>query len=306
MNPKSSSSRVRETFETKTVKKMLFKTLNCCEAQVLTFQKVENNPNDELLKSLAGLAGGINNHGSTCGVLFGVAINMATKLAKEKAHWTYNDEVMLLYNIRDYANWFRETFESTLCRERTKLDLQSTKGKLGLLIPKKAKGCIRQSVLSMDYFSNHEFKRDYEASPRECGESHCAKELLEKIREKHEFGNAYLERISVIFDGGLGLSGNTCGVLIGGLLLLSLKYRNNYDHRVAGKLRNYFKSFPPNFTRRADELIKRFEEEFGSLECRQIVNSEFIDWCDFQRKRNSNKCKSILDFVEKEVKDVVP
>ncbi len=301
MNSKEHSIRIEETPEIKTVKKMLFKTLNCCEAQVITLQRINNAPNDELLKSLAGLAGGVNNHGSTCGVLFGVAINMASKLAKDKPQWELFDEVTLLYAVRDYVGWFQKIFDSTLCRDRTGLDLKSKKGKIGLLSPKKAKGCIKQSVLSMDYFLKHESQKIFETEFSKCGTRHCARELLEKTRKSHGVGNQYLEQISVIFDGGLGLSGNTCGALIAGLLALGLKYRQSYNYHVAAKLRNYFKSFPPEFTKRADLLIKNFENKFGSLECKQILGQEFRDWCDFQEKRSSKKCEEVLDFVEKQL-----
>ena len=79
---------------------------------------------------------------------------------------------------------------------------------------------------------------------------------------------------------------------------MSLKHRRNYNLQIAGKFRNYFKSFPPSFTRSADKLIRDFQSNFNSLECKEILGSEFQDWCDFQEKRASKTCEAILSFVE--------
>ena len=65
-------------------KKLLFRTLNCCESQIIPFQNAHDIDNDELLKGVTGLAGGMYNRGSTCGIVFGAALNLAMVKYKER------------------------------------------------------------------------------------------------------------------------------------------------------------------------------------------------------------------------------
>ena len=51
---------------------------------------------------------------------------------------------------------------------------------------------------------------------------HCAKKVLEGIREQTGIGNENLEQLSFIFDGGLGLQGGVCGALAGAIMGINL------------------------------------------------------------------------------------
>ena len=132
-------------------KKLLFRTLNCCESQVVPFQNAHDVENNTLLKAVTGLAGGLFNRGSTCGVVLGGALDLAIQKKIELEFWTPADHLLLLNQVADYVSWFEDKFEGCLCRDRTELDFQTISGKVGLLIPKKAKGCVKQSALSMKY-----------------------------------------------------------------------------------------------------------------------------------------------------------
>lgn len=64
-------------------------------------------------------------------------------------------------------------------------------------------------------------------------------------------------------SGGGGLMGlGACGALTGGLLALSAKRGRDHDKFEKGK-------FVGNF-RLGQELVKRFEEEFGGVTCQQL------------------------------------
>ena len=68
--------------------------------------------------------------------------------------------------------------------------------------------------------------------------------------------------------GGMGL-GKICGALAGGVMVLGIKYgRSNMEEGIQGLI--------PGFLA-AQELVKRFEKEFGTTSCFEIAG---IDWTD--------------------------
>ena len=291
-------------------KKLLFKTLNCCETQTLVGQELLEIKNDSLVRGTTGLAGGICNNGSTCGVVIGSSINQALWFYKNNKEWNNETEAELLNSIRNFIDDFKKTFGSTLCRERTDLDLTKMKGKLGLLIPKRAKGCVKQTEFAIDYFlkklsdngekeeelSDNKFLIKLNLKKRD---PHCAKDVLAFLKQKTGIGDELIEQISVIFDGGISLSGNTCGALIGGLVFLGMKYRTDYSIEKAGKIRNLFKNYPPQFMKRANKLVNEFSKKYGSLECNYITGNlqGFNNWESFQKQRKSEKCNELISFV---------
>ena len=64
-------------------------------------------------------------------------------------------------------------------------------------------------------------------------------------------------------SGGGGLSAKgTCGALTGGLLALSAKRGRGRDRMDKGRFIHNFK--------KADELVRRFQEEFGGITCEEL------------------------------------
>ncbi len=273
-------------------KKLLFRTLNCCESQIVPFQNAHEIDNDVLLKAVTGLAGGMYNRGSTCGVVFGAAINLAMLKNKELENWTPGDELFLLKQVADYVKWFEESFGGHLCRDRTELDFQTMRGKVGLLFPKKAKGCVKQSALSMKYLLTHDSKIEVES----CSEyDHCATDVLRMVRQRTGIGDKTIEQLSTVLDGGIGMSGGGCGALAGGIIALGLQFGNEHSKEDAFKKRNMFRTIPRKFSKITNELINQFEEKFGTLECEEIAKRQFDGFEDFLKQRE--ECQPIIDWV---------
>jgi len=282
-------------------KKILFRTLNCCETQIINGLEVNELEDNELLRAATGLAGGIYNHGSTCGVILGVSLSYALQMEKKNKDIFLENEAILIYNIRKYIDFFNKTFNSTLCRERTELDFKTIKGKLGLLIPEKVKGCVKQTALSIKYYIENPIENNNENS-KDCKfKYYCAKSVLSKVREETGIGSEHLEKLSVVFNGGIALTGNTCGALIGGMMALGLKYKlEDYNIKKAESFRNMFKAYPKPFRDAANKLVTSFENEFEGLECSAIINHDFKNICDFNDfYENNEKCKQIVNYVVK-------
>ncbi len=279
----------------KHAKKLLYRTFNCSESQIIPLQIAENIDNDLILKSVIGLAGGVYNHGSTCGVIFGTAINYALRLYKIKENWSVADEISLNKNINDYITWFKNKYGSTLCRDRTELDFTTIKGKLGLLIPEKAKGCISQTAKSMIYQFEHKYQ-NLDSVKLDIEPKYCARDTLDKIYKNTGVGDNVIRQLSVVLDGGIAYSGNACGALVAGIMMLGLKFGVDHTKNDVESFKHLFRYNPSSFTKPANKLIEQFKQQFGTLECSGICNREFDGWIDFQEYRK-NSCDNLINFV---------
>ena len=295
-------------------KKLLFTTFNCAKSQLIPLQTMQELRNDDLIMALTGLAGGILNNGSTCGVVIGGAISSAMIRDKELGgQWTLEDEIQLLDEIRADVTWFEDRFGASLCRERADLNYERITV-LGLLNPRKAKGCVARAGANMAYFAEkyetakqannnlprHEF-------PKRAADTaeHCAPKILREIREKTGIGNDSLEQISVALDGGLGLSGGGCGALAGALMALGLKYALDPQETEPHKLRNIYRAMDSEFFRKAKILVSAFIEKFEYLECSRITARKFNDWGEFSKFRNTSSCDAINKFLINETVEII-
>jgi len=270
--------------------------------------------NDDLVMALTGLAGGILNNGSTCGVVIGGAISSAMIRDKELGgQWTLEDEIQLLDEIRRDVTWFEDRFGTSLCRERAELNYERITV-LGLLNPRKAKGCVARAGANMTYFvekyEDAEQARDnlpmheFHKHPAEAAE-HCAPKILREIRDKTGIGNDSLEQISVALDGGLGLSGGGCGALSGALMALGLKYALDPQKTDPRKLRNIYRAMDSEFFRKAKILVSAFIEEFEYIECSRITARKFNDWSEFSKFRNTSSCDAINQFLVDKTVEII-
>jgi len=271
---------------------LLFKTLNCCESQIIPIQALYDVTDTNLRKCVTGLAGGINNNGSTCGVIFGGALNLAIMHRAKSQSWDISNEIDLIHDVQKFVKLFEQKFGSSLCRDRTGLDLKKITGKLGLLIPSKAKGCVKQTAWTMNYVSE---SRTSTSDSSINSIDHCSSSIVEGIKNRIGISDPYLQQLSTGLSGGIGLSGGGCAALSAGIMLLGLKYGN--EDLEIGKKRSPLRWSPPIFVKYANQLIKLFKEKFGSLECRDITNTTFKDIENFNEYRSQGHCNEINKFM---------
>ena len=331
-------------------KKLLFLTLNCCESQIIPIQALSQEEKGigkdgearerrdaQLRTAVMGLAGGINNNGSTCGVVFGGALNLGMLHRAESQTWDITNEIQLLLDVQAYVKKFEQKFGSSLCRERTGLNLKKFTGKLGLLNPNKVRGCVNQTAWAMNYVSESPMvasvpspdaakkstdstsgteatdipdARDTTTDTKEAlvtSIDHCSTAIFDEVRKRTGIGDAYLRQLSTGLSGGIGLSGGGCAALSAAIMLLGLKFGNEKINYDKGEKRSPLRLAPPKFTKTANKLLKVFKKKFGSLECREITATKFDSIASFNEYRSQGHCIEIKEFVnEFMVKALLP
>ena len=288
----------------------LLRTFNCSESPLQVAQDMISARDDTLIKASTILAGGMVASGSTCGVVIGGAMSLALMHDDALARDGLAAEIGLLSVVGDYVDWFEDEYGTTLCREKAGVDFWTLSGLLRYLMPPdRFIGCLSHIGCAMQYLHDRE-GNDLPAAKGNITEetpcpSHCARTVLEEVRKRTNVGDPLLERVSVVFDGGVGLKGGACGALVGALMLIGALMCMNL--RDASCLQAYRDMLIGLHTLRASEMDKpddpyavggrivtRFKSEAGSLECSAITGRTFGDWASFQTHMHSSEICSRL------------
>jgi C_GCAxxG_C_C family probable redox protein len=274
---------------------------------------------DLLLKAVTGLEGGIVARGSTCGVVTGGSLGLALLHEEELQERGVSAEAGLLSLVGEYVRWFKESYGTSICKERTGVDFYSAKGQIRYFLPgDRLSRCfahIRGAVRHL-----HDYGR--ELPPFDVGRGsskpiHCARDVLRGIREQTGVEHPLLERISVVFDGGLGLQGEACGALAGAVMGINLVLgmdirRMSFIQAVRAFLighRNLLRDEPiekPEPFNVGKGIVRRFREEAGAMECRDITGKVFSGWNDFQNYiSSSERCSALIKLAVEEASKAI-
>lgn len=277
-----------------------------------------------LLQASAGLEGGIVASGSTCGVLSGGAFGLALmhdNLLKERG---IAAEAGVLSLIGEYVRWFEESYDSSFCRERSGVDFYTTMGQLRYFLPgDRVARCfwhIRGATRHLHgaYQGRNLLTPDAGLRKIQGEPIHCAQAVLKGIRNRTGIGDPLLERLSFVFDGGVGLSGGACGALAGAImsinLLLGMNIRDTsflqaFKSFIIGHV-NLLLNEPideePDPFSVGKNILERFRMEAGATDCCNITQKKFSDWTDFQKHiSSSDKCAGLIELATAEASNAI-
>ncbi|MCK5052974.1 MAG: C_GCAxxG_C_C family protein [Anaerolineales bacterium] len=300
----------------------LFRKFNCPAATMQTYQDMISTRDENVLKAVSGLVGGIVGRGSTCGVVSAGALGLALLYdeALQKNGRETDEAVISLAG--DFVEWFTDTYGTTLCEERSGVNFWTLGGLFRYMLPgDRMLPCLSHISGSMKYLYDNRQQNipsivgghgDEETKP-----IHCAQAVLEGVRANTNIGDPITERISIVFDGGLGLQGGACGALAGAIMAINLHMGMNL--REASLPKSYIAFFGGLRYLRADKaeekadpydvgktIVKRFEEEACSLDCKSITGMDFSDWASFQTyMHSSEKCKGLIDLSIQEATSAI-
>ena len=277
-----------------------------------------------MLQASAGLEGGIVASGSTCGVVSGGALGLALmhdNLLKERG---IAAEAGVLSLIGEYVRWFEESYGSSFCRERSGVNFYTTMGQFRYFLPgDRVARCflhIRGAMRHLHGAYEEKNLLAMDAGLRKIqGEPiHCAQMVLRGIRNRTGIGDPLLERLSFIFDGGVGLSGGACGALAGAVMGINLFLGMNVRDT---SFLQAFKSFiighvnlllnepideKPDPFSVGKNILDKFREKAGAIDCRNITEKKFSDWTGFQKHiSSSDKCAGLIELATTEASNAI-
>jgi len=277
---------------------------------------------DRVLKAFTGLEGGIVASGSTCGVVTGGALGLALMHDNMLQERGIAAEAGVISLIGEYVRWFEESFGSSFCRKRSGVDFYTTMGQLRYFLPGDRVGrCLWHIRGAMRHLNTYQEKglsgMDMELKEMQREPIHCAQAVLRGIKNRTGIGDPLLERLSFIFDGGVGFQGGVCGALAGAImginLLLGMNIRDTSYFQTlraftVGHI-NLLIDKPigkPEPFGIGKNIVKRFREEVGATECRTITEKVFSDWNDFQGHiSSSDKCTRLIELATTEASDAI-
>ena len=296
----------------------LIKNMNCALATMEAMQDIMGVRDDILIKTVTGLEGGVVASGSTCGVLTAGALSLALMNTEGLRGGDSRAEATLLILVREYVDWFQKGFNSTACSKRSGVDFYSLSGQLRYFFPgDRVVRCINHIGKAVDFLQS---KREIGLTPfndnekypslRADEKNHCAREVLQGVREKTGVGSRLIEDLSVVFDGGLGLTGDVCGALVGAIMAINLVFGMDVRARsypgiikdfITGHLnllRKRPKRMPEPFGVGKD-IVSGFRNSIwgGETACREITGREFTDYQDFQIYiAKSAECRDLISL----------
>ena len=300
----------------------LMKDFNCALASMEVFQDMIGRREDLLLKAFTGLEGGIVASGSTCGVVTGGALGLALMHENVLQERGIAAEAGVMSLVGEYVRWFGETFGSSFCRGRSGIDFYTAMGQIHYFLTGDRVGkCLWHLRGAMRHLYTYQEKDlpAMDVKPKEIeGEPiHCAQAVLRGIRHRTGIGDPLLERLSFIFDGGVGFQGGVCGALAGAVmginLLLGMNIRDtNYFQSIKAFVIGHINLLvdkpigKPEPFGVGKNIVQRFREKAAAKECRTITEKEFSNWADFQKHiSSSDKCAELIELATTEASNAI-
>jgi C_GCAxxG_C_C family probable redox protein len=102
----------------------------------------------------------------------------------------------------------------------------------------------------------------------------CAEAVLLALSEKFSTETPLIPRIATGFGGGIGRSGNVCGALSGAIMAIGLRIGCDKAEEKEKRYTAY---------NTALQMIKEFEKEFGSINCKTLTQ------CDLSTQEGREK-----------------
>ena len=291
-------------------------------ASLEVFQDMIGRREDLLLKAFTGLEGGLVASGSTCGVVTGGALGLALMHEDVLQDRGTAAEAEVMSLVGEYVRWFEESFGTSSCRERTGINFYTAMGQIRYFFPGDRIGkCfwhIRGAVRHLYTYQGKELpEMDGQPYDIEGEPIHCAQAVLRGVKDRTGIGDPLLERLSFIFDGGVGYQGGVCGAIAGAVMGINLllgmnirdaKYSQTIKAFVVGHKNLLLdKSIgEPEPFGVGKNIVQRFREEAGATECCKITEKEFSDSADFQRHMSSSdKCAGLIELATTEASNAI-
>jgi C_GCAxxG_C_C family probable redox protein len=102
-------------------------------------------------------------------------------------------------------------------------------------------------------------------------------------------------KMATPFGGGVARWGTICGAAVGGAMALGFCYGRTKAEEKKQRDRAYAK---------VQEMLREFEKDFGSVECREIIKLNLRDPADQKKFEELNLRKKCSGIVAKNVENI--
>ena len=129
----------------------------------------------------------------------------------------------------------------------------------------------------------------------------CAQALVKAFLDLLEIDNPEVFKSATGFSAGLALTGNNCGALLGGLMILSIKFgRGEIEEGVEGIVRGI---------RPMRALVKWFKEKYQSFQCSTLTGGANLadpeEYKNYEQMGGLQKCAGILSETAAKVAELI-
>jgi len=139
--------------------------------------------------------------------------------------------------------------------------------------------------------------KDLERFVEECfkEDANCAEIVLLTVTRGWKMRSKLIPRVATPFGGGIGRQGGVCGALSGGVVAIGARYGRDVPKDLEARDKSYA------LTR---ELFRRFKEEFGGIDCYDLIQCDLLtpEGRTRQREIRREKC---VKFVARTVETVL-
>ncbi len=112
----------------------------------------------------------------------------------------------------------------------------------------------------------------------------CSQAVLSSRCEQYGLDQKTALTIAAVFGGGMGRTAGTCGAVTGAIAIIGLH---------AGSDRAGDRAAKENTYRIVREFMARFEEEFGSVNCRELLGCDISNPADYNQARKQGMFENI-------------
>lgn len=266
-------------------KRTFLKQGTCSRTFFHILNRENKNPKPEHEHALDPLAGGINQMGYQCGMVWGAAMGVGNESFRRYGN---NDKAIGISIIatQNVLKSFKEKAKTDNCSEITNTDWSKRFSILKYMISGKMITCFKLAGnWAPDAIRAAEEGLSNESVSLPEKPISCASELIKKVGGTDE--EVFM---AAGFAGGIGLSGNACGALGAAIWMNTLQRvrKNEYKYAMSD----------PEFERITNSFLETTDY---NVECTKICGKQFASVAEHSEYIKNGGCSKLLDVLAKSV-----
>jgi C_GCAxxG_C_C family probable redox protein len=115
------------------------------------------------------------------------------------------------------------------------------------------------------------------------------------LGEDLSYDKSQAMKMATPFGGGISRWGTVCGAVVGGAMALGFCYGRTRAEEKEQRARTYDK---------VQEMLRQFEQEFGTVQCRGLINLNLMDPADRKKFDELGLRKKCAGFVTRTAENI--